>query len=87
VADDVQVRPRTHLGWSIVATALFFLPLGIPALVQSLRAQQAYGSGEAELGGRRGRSARRWAVAAIIVGIIVDAVIIAILLLLGAFGG
>ena len=37
VTSDAPTQPRTHLVWSIVAAALFFLPLGLIAVVFSWR--------------------------------------------------
>ena len=37
VTSDDSTQPRTHLVWSIVSAALFFLPLGLIAVVFSWR--------------------------------------------------
>jgi hypothetical protein len=86
--DDVAVggrTPRTYLGWSVAATVLCFLPLGLIAVVYSLRASSALADGRHAAAARAGRVARRWLVSAVIVGVVVDLVIVASLLLLGAY--
>lgn len=76
---------RTHLGWAAAVTALCFLPLGLVAVVFSLRSARALDAGD-EAGARRSaRVARRWILATVIVGLIVDLGLLAVLLLLGAF--
>lgn len=76
---------RTHLGWAAVVTALCFLPLGLVAVVYSLRAARALQAGDEAAARRSARVARRWIVATVIVGLIVDVGLLAVLLLLGAF--
>ena len=76
---------RGVLGWAIAAMVLCFLPLGIAAVVLALRAQAADASGDHDLAVRRRRAARRFTIAALVVGVVVYAVILAVLALLGAF--
>ena len=85
-------NPATMLGvgvlwWAIATTALCFLPLGLVAVVYGLRAARAAERGDDALAHRSWRVARRWVVAAILVGLAVDLFILAVLLLLGAFAG
>jgi hypothetical protein len=76
---------RTYLGWSVAATCLCFLPLGIIAVVYALRAASAVGAGDAAAAARSARVARRWLVATVVVGLGVYAVIAVALAMLGAF--
>lgn len=96
VADPQQqpvasaVRPVRLLGldviwWAIAVTALCFLPLGLVAVAYCLRATAAADRGEQARALRSLHVARRWVVAAIVVGLVVDLLILAVLLLLGAF--
>ena len=40
-----HVKPATHLGWSIVLTFLGFFPLGLMAIVKSLKVAEHYSAG------------------------------------------
>lgn len=40
-----HVKPPTHLGWGIVLTIFGFFPLGILAIVKSLKVAEHYGAG------------------------------------------
>ncbi|MBI1350580.1 MAG: hypothetical protein GC156_05620 [Actinomycetales bacterium] len=77
--------PRTYLGWGVAATVLCFLPLGLIVVLQGLRTNRALADGRMDDAARTSRSARRWLVVTIVVGVLVDLVIAAALLLLGAF--
>lgn len=76
---------RTHLGWAAAVTALCFLPLGLIAVVYSLRSARALEAGDELTARRSARVARRWILATVIVGLLVDLGLLAVLLLLGAF--
>lgn len=76
---------RTHLGWAAAVTALCFLPLGLVAVVYSLRSSRALEAGEEPKARKAARVARRWILTTVIVGVIVDGGLLAVLLLLGAF--
>lgn len=76
---------RTHLGWAAAVTALCFLPLGIVAVVYSLRSSRALEAGDEPTARRTARVARRWIVATVVVGLMVDMGLLAVLLVLGAF--
>lgn len=84
--DTAEERvPRTYLGWGVAATVLCFLPLGLIVVLQGLRTNRALADGRMDDAARTSRSARRWLVATIVVGVLVDLLIAAALLLLGAF--
>ena len=89
---DAGLSPR--LVRSVVSAALFFLPLGIIALVYSLRCQRALDAArlggldvgtELEQAAKASRLAYRWSTAAIIVGVGIYLLLITAFLLLGAF--
>lgn len=77
---------RPFLPWSIAVMVLCFLPFGIVSAVQAVRSTAADDAGEREVAVARRRSAKRWAIAALVVGLLIDLVLLAFLLLLGAFG-
>lgn len=76
---------RTYLAWSLAATALCFLPLGIVALVFGLKTNRANAEGRHDDAVRSGRVARRWLVATVVVGVLVYLLLAAVLALLGAY--
>ena len=77
--------PRSYLGWSVAATVLCFLPLGLVAVAYGLRVQRALADGDEQKAARMSRVARRWLIATVVVGILVWLVLAVALLLLGAF--
>jgi hypothetical protein len=54
--------------------------------VYAVRSESARAAGDLELAAAQRRVAKRWAIAALVVGLVVDLVILAFLLVLGAFG-
>ena len=77
--------PSPHLGWAIAVTMLCFLPLGAMAIFEGFRTVSATNLGDRELAHRRSRAARLWIIAAIVVGFLIDGLVTAVFLLLGAF--
>ena len=93
-ADSAIADPPPRLVRSALSAALFFLPLGIIALVYSLRCQRALDAArsggsdvgtELEQAAKASRLAYRWSTAAIIVGVGIYLLLITAFLLLGAF--
>lgn len=76
---------RTYLGWAVLVSIVCFLPLGLVGVVYGLRSSRALEAGEVDGARRLGRVARRWIVAALIVGLLWDIALVALLALLGAF--
>jgi hypothetical protein len=74
-------QPRSHLGWAIAATIVFFFPTGLVALWFSLQVREA---SDPEGAARAARVAKRWIIVSVIVGVLLWAFILAGLLLLGA---
>ena len=77
--------PRTYLGWGVASTALCFLPLGLIAVIYGLRTGRALAEDRLDDARRSSRTARRWVVVTIIVGLLVDLLLVGAMLLLGAF--
>ena len=77
--------PPTYLGWAIGVTACCFLPCGIVAVYFGWRSAQETVSGDLVRAEESSKSARRWLIAAVVVGVLTDLVIVASLGLLGAF--
>jgi len=76
---------RTYLVWAVLVSVLCFLPLGLVAVVYGLQASRAVTDGDLARARRRGRVARRWVIASLIVGILVDLVLAGVFALLGAY--
>lgn len=78
--------PPTYLVGSIIATCLCFLPLGLVAVVFAWRTSALNAAGDPDRASRASRSARRWLIATVAVGVVVDLILASALALLGAFG-
>ena len=85
VTSDVPTQPRTHLVWSIVAAALFFLPLGLVAVVFSWRTGVWKRRDDLARARRNSRLALGFIIVTIIVGVLVYGGLLGALLALGAF--
>ena len=77
--------PPTYLGRAIVSTAFCFLPFGLVAVYLGWRSAKATGNGDLARAERSSKAARCWLIAAVVVGVLLDLVIVAALGLLGAF--
>ncbi len=77
--------PATPWGWILATTMLCFLPLGLVAIVFGIRADRARQGGDLQRCQRAVRTCRGWIIAALVVGLLIDGIIAATLLLLGAF--
>jgi hypothetical protein len=82
---DRSHPPRTYLGWGLAATVLCFLPLGLLTLYYGFRTSRAILEDRPLDAAHDSRVTRRWLIATIVIGILVDLVIAAVLALLGAF--
>jgi heme/copper-type cytochrome/quinol oxidase subunit 2 len=83
--DTTASTARTYLVWSLVATVLCFLPVGLVALYFGLRVNQANADGRTEDANRSSLVARRWLVATAIIGVVIYAASAMVLAALGAF--
>ena len=77
-------RVRTHLAWAVLVSALCFLPIGLIAVVYGLRASRALTAGDPDRARRLGRVARRWIIVTVVMGVLLDAALIAVFAALGA---
>lgn len=85
-APKATAVPSTHLNAAIAVTVLCFLPLGVVAIVYALRTADALSDGDLDRAQQAAGRARRWVRIAFVVGLVVWAFLLAIFLLLGAFG-
>lgn len=84
-AADSGKLPSAHLGWAIAVAALGFLPLGVVAIILSLRTTAALRVGDLVSARRRSKAAKGWIISAGVVAVLVDLVILAAFMFLGAF--
>jgi len=77
---------RSYLWWSIAATVLCFLPLGLVALYHSWQCENALSAGDESAAIAASKKAKRWLIATVIVGLVLEVLLLALLLVLGAFG-
>lgn len=83
-----QSRPaRPRFAWSVVAAALFFLPLGLVAVFFSWRTDVWNRHGETDKAHRASRWALAFIIMTLVVGVLVYVALIGALLALGAFSG
>ncbi len=78
---------RTYLGWAIASAVLCFLPTGLVSVYFAWKSHQALDAGDRETAARQARRARRWFIGTVIIGGLVELVLLAVLMVLGAFGG
>ena len=86
-AADTGQTPRTYLVWSVLVTALLFLPIGLFALAFSIRTDVLVRRGEFAGARRTSRVSLVLVIVTAVVGVLVYAVVIGALLALGAFSG
>ncbi len=79
--------PRTYLVWSVLATALLFLPLGLVAVIFSLRTGALVRRGELDRARGTSRAALALTVVTAVVGVVVYVLLVGTFLALGAFSG
>ena len=77
---------RTYLGWAIASAVLCFLPTGLVSVYFAWKSQQALVSGDRVAAAASARRARRWFIATVIVGGLLELALLVVLMVLGAFG-
>jgi hypothetical protein len=78
---------RTYLGWAIASAVLCFLPTGLVSVYFAWKSQQALTADDREAAVALARRARRWLIGTVIIGGLIEIVLLAVLMVLGAFGG
>lgn len=86
VSESVK-KTRPRFVWSVVAAALFFLPLGLVAVFFSWRTDVWNRRGETDKAHRASRWALVFIIMTLVVGVLVYVALIGALLALGAFSG
>ncbi|MBK9738089.1 MAG: CD225/dispanin family protein [Actinobacteria bacterium] len=76
---------RTYLGWSVLASVLCFLPLGLVAVYYGLRTSSAVARGDSDAAGHGSRVAKGWLISTLVVGLFIYVFLGAVFVLLGAF--
>lgn len=77
---------RTYLGWAIASAVLCFLPTGLVSVYFAWKSQQALVAGDRGSAASQARRARRWFIATVIIGGLLELALLAVLMVLGAFG-
>ena len=67
---EVKKCPPSYLAWSIITTILFFLPLGIVAIIYSARVNGLWNSGQEERAKKASETAAWFSNIAFVVGLI-----------------
>lgn len=70
VAAELPKRPGNYLAWSIISMVVFFLPLGIVALLYSIGVNRNYKRGRYERAIGCSDKAQWWIIIAIVVGLV-----------------
>jgi len=78
---------RTYLGWAIASAVLCFLPTGLVSVYFAWKSQQALEAGDRETAAGQARRARRWFIGTVVIGAVLEVLLLAVLMVLGAFGG
>lgn len=82
---QTYAAPKTYLWWAIGATALCFAPVGVIAIWFAVRTMSAVERGDDDRAARSSRLARRWLVATLVVGGVLEGILLVIFGLMGAF--
>jgi len=78
---------RNYLGWAVASAVLCFLPTGLVSVYFAWQSQRALESGDRAAAVALARRARRWFIGTVIVGGVLELILLAVLMVLGAFGG
>jgi interferon-induced transmembrane protein len=69
-----QPEPDNHLVWAILTTLFCCIPLGIVSLVYSVRVSGLWGEGRYAEAKAASDNAKKWAIIAAVVGVVVDVI-------------
>jgi Interferon-induced transmembrane protein len=72
-----------YLPWSIAATLLCCLPAGIAAIYYSVKANSARATGSFDVARQQAQVARKWLIAAVVIGIVFTVVYLIIMIVGG----
>jgi hypothetical protein len=78
--------PPNYLAWAVVATVLFFLPLGVVSIVFASQVNGKYAAADFAGAQEASRKARTWALWSTLVGVVLYVVLV-VLAVLGVFTG
>ncbi|MCP2263526.1 CD225/dispanin family protein [Promicromonospora thailandica] len=67
---QLQYPPRTYLLFSVLVTIFFFFPTGIVALVNALRVNGLWKSGQHDKARKASRRARNWGLLTLAIGLV-----------------
>jgi hypothetical protein len=70
--------PSNHLVWSILVTLFCCIPFGIVAIVKSSQVNGLWAQGRYAEAQASADSARKWIIWSVVIGVIVNAIIIAV---------
>lgn len=85
VSDARVVPSHLRIDWRLIVALVLFLPLGLVVGWYRWREAQAEAAGESDAAARAEVVSRRWFIAAVVVGVLIDLLIAAVLVFLGAF--
>ncbi len=77
--------PRAYLGWGLATTVLCFVPTGLVALLYGFRTNRALMDGRVEDAISLSVVTRRWLYATVALGVLLDIVLAAVIVMMGAF--
>ena len=67
---DKPLKPDNYLVWAILSTILCCLPLGIVSIVYSTKVDSLYFNGQYEEAAAKAKSAKNWAIASAVSGLV-----------------
>lgn len=85
-SDSRPPKPDNYLVWSILATLLCCLPLGIVAIVFAAQVDGKYGAGDYEGAAAAANKAKTFSIVSAVVGLVVAAIYIIVMVFAAAAG-
>ncbi|KZB85426.1 CD225/dispanin family protein [Amycolatopsis regifaucium] len=77
--------PNNNLVWAILTTILCCLPFGIVSIVKSTQVNSLWAQGQTAAAQEAADAAKKWAIIAAIVGVVVNIVSVILVMSLGLF--